>query len=164
MNVNKDKEEVISWFSPLEVFVANPRVASHIESLTKYYNNPVATTQSTWKRLYTDCLTDIGRNPKNLDILEDMSKKFIKESGKNEKELNEMTKEDFVKLFAKTMDKIIKDEEKESIETYCQDKPHFCKVVDGVLMRMTAGKSKKKSRKRNASKRRNRRTRNYKKK
>ena len=136
-------DDVISWFSPLEVSVDNPRVASHIESLTKYYNNPVATRQSKWTRLYADCLTDIGRNPMNDNKLTEMSVKFIEESDKNETELNEMTKEEFVKLFALTMDKIIKDEETVSIQTYCKGKPHFCEVVNGVLQKIGGGKSKK---------------------
>lgn len=199
-------EDVISWFEPLdgevkrllaiEANLNKKIVTSHMSSLTTYYDSNVATNLSTWKRLYADCLTDIGRNPKNLDILEDMSVKFIKESDeKDETKLNEMTKKEFVQLFAKTMDKIIKDEgteqelrnkqqmekKKKLMETEMEKEKELMEKEKERLRDLEerekeelaswkrhigglGGKSKKKSRKRNASKRRNRRTRNYKKK
>ena len=116
-------DEVIQWFRPLdgevkrllaiEANLNKKIVTKHIESLIQYYNIQVATSSSKWTRLYADCLTDIGHNPNDLKKLEIMSKIFISKSGENETQLNKMTREAFVRLFAKTMDKIIKDEEKE---------------------------------------------------
>jgi hypothetical protein len=193
-------DEVIQWFRPLdgevrsllesEANLNKKIVTSHMSSLTKYYDSNVATNWSTWKRLYADCLTDIGRHPMIDNKLNDMSVKFIIKSGKNETELNEMTKEEFVKLFALTMDKIIKDEETEQELRNKQQIEKEKEIMKKEMERVkdledrekeelassrkyqtrngsgsgSGGKSKKKSSKRNASKRRNRRTRNYKKK
>jgi hypothetical protein len=173
-------DQVIQWFHPLdgevERLLKSQGVLPHINNLTKYYDSNVATKWSTWTRLYADCLTDIGRNPNDPDKLKIMSETFIKESGKNETQLNEMTKEKFVKLFATTMDKIIKDGEKKKLESineiniqkdndykiqeenrrqrikdYCEKLPHFCKRDDdGNLtadIDFGGGKSKKSKKK-----------------
>jgi hypothetical protein len=196
------QEDVISWFKPRKVYLLDPKVKSHIESLTKYYDSPVATKKSTWRRLYTDCLTDIGYelidttdvthqiykknqgyNPYQLEVTSDEFK--TKTLIKKDEELNNMTKQDFVLLFAKTMNEIITEKEhayekqidektekanqeshkrdQQKIEQWCKNHPESC--VEGIpTVDIFGGKSKKKSRKRNASKRRNRRTHNYKKK
>jgi hypothetical protein len=195
-------DDVITWFEPRKVYLLDPKVKSHIESLTKYYNSRVATATSTWTRLYTDCLTDIGYelidttdvthqiykknqgyNPYQLKITSD---EFRNKTRKRDEELNQMTKKEFVKLFAQTINEIITEKEdayekkteaenveyrknyRQRVDEFCQKNPGSCEVdKNGNIepkIDITGGKSKKKSRKRNASKRRNRRTRNYKKK
>lgn len=202
-------EDVITWFKPRKVYLLDPKVKSHIESLTKFYNSPVATAKSTWTRLYTDCLTDIGYelidttdvthqiykknqgyNPYQLKITSDefqTKTRIIKE------QLNQMTKKEFVQLFAQTINEIITEKEdayekqidektkkanvayrenyQKRVNEFCKTNPISCKEdkYGNLVPNIDLGggkskKSKKKSRKRNASKRRNRRTRDYKKK
>jgi len=118
MSVSDD--DVLNWFGSFKdkIDISNPVVKNHIVSLTKYHNNQVANNTSKWRRIYTDCLTDIGYNPNDTNKLEIMSKDFIAESGKKEKEdeLNQMTKKEFVILFAETMGKIKKKHEQKELE------------------------------------------------
>lgn len=197
-------DEVIQWFTPFALVRNVNTIESHIVSLTKEWDNLV----NDWKQLYMYCLYDIGygaetsnkdyENVKNLlkfnpYRLKVTSDEFQIKTSKTDEELNKMTKKDFVLLFAKTMDEILKLKEdkheketekkteaenytyrisrQEYIEKWCKDNPGSCiEDKNGNLVPnidITGGKSKKskkKSRKRNASKRRNRRTRNYKKK
>ena len=197
-------DEVIQWFTPFALVRNVNTIESHIVSLTKEWDNLV----NDWKQLYMYCLYDIGYGQKtsNRDYesiknslnfnpyqLEVTNNEFKTKTSKTDEELNKMTKKDFVLLFAKTMDEILKLKEdeyeaqihkkredendeyrknqQEKTEKFCQTNPGSCKedkngnLVPNIdLGGGKSKKSKKKSRKRNASKRRNRRTRNYKKK
>jgi hypothetical protein len=184
-------DEVKTWFKPYPIvdyssvdssigegtFGSPEMVKNHIESLIKEYNHKV----DNWKNLFIRCLYDIGYgytdtdifehekitiqeknykikgliryndlrnkqelNTRNIEITDEEFIRAIKPTIKRdeqERKLNKMNKKDFVLLFAETMKSIIPKK---------------------VAQKPVGGKSKKKSRKRNASKRRNRRTHNYK--
>jgi hypothetical protein len=192
-------DEVKTLFKPFALVYDDTTVKAHIDSLTTESESLV----SNWKQLYKYCLYDIGYGPTtnnreyeeiksvrefNPYQLEVTSNEFQSKTLNKDEELDNMTKKDFVLLFAEKMDAILKlkedayekqiDEKTEKanqeshkrdqqkIEQWCENHPESC-VEGKPTVDILGGKSKKKSRKRNASKRRNRRTRrthNYKKK
>ena len=193
-------DEVIQWFTPFALVRNVNTIESHIDSLTKESESLV----SNWEQLYKYCLYDIGYGPTttNRDYeviksvrefnpyqLEVTSGEFQIETLKTTEQLNQMTKKEFVLLFAEKMDAILKLKEdayekqikkktedknneyrenyQKRVDEFCQTNPDSC-IKDKYgnivpeLIDLGGGKpkkSKKKSRKRNASKRRNRRTR-----
>ena len=110
-------EEVNQWFGKLTI-MNNPRITQHLQSLGKYGDNPVNSTDTesatAWHRIFNECLLDL-ENINNTDkkYREDFERECIKSISEL---LNKMTKKDFVILFAKVMNDIFTKEKVEEEE------------------------------------------------
>jgi hypothetical protein len=107
-------ENVKEWFLPLEVLNNNKRVGNHLESLVKYGNNLVKSPSQrdrAWAVIFTECLFVVKTI--SDDEVKQYKNKFIKNCGETEDKLNNMTKKEFVELFAKIMSEIFKEEAEE---------------------------------------------------
>ena len=110
-------EEVKQWFGKLTI-IDNPRITQHLQSLGKYGDNPVNSTDTNsataWHRIFNDCLLGL-KNINNTDkkYIEDFERECIKSISEL---LNKMTKKDFVILFAKVMNDIFTKEKVEEEE------------------------------------------------
>ncbi len=87
-----DVEEVKQWFGGLPI-IDDPRTNKHLESLGKYGDNPVNSTDTksatAWHRIFNECLLDL-ENINNTD--KSYIKDFERECKKSNSELNTMTK------------------------------------------------------------------------
>lgn len=170
--------DVKKWFGGLPI-IDDPRTNKHLESLCRYGDNPVNSTDKNlpkaWHWIFNECLLDL-ENINNTDksyILD-----FERECKKSNFELNTMTKKDFVILFAKVMNDIFTKKKVEELkkiqQNYYTPRPWEEEELNtvnndfgsGARFGITTGGSKKKSNKRIRRKRRDSRrnkTRKYKK-
>jgi hypothetical protein len=167
-------EQVKEWFGELTV-LDTPRINQHLQSLGKYGDNPVKTqnnrNNTAWTFIFNECLGDVKNIHNNNDYIR-YREEFQKRCGKTNDELNAMTKQYFVKLFAQVMKDIFTEEEKQRQEEK-QQLQSYNMIQDAIEQASLqsynyaigsgarAG-SKKKSNKRIKRKRRNK-TRKYKK-
>ena len=115
-NPENNREQVKEWFSPLKV-LNTERVNSHLDSLSKngdtLVKNDSNKSQGGWTKMFGECLSDVKDIPgKNgLDIVRRYRSDFQQKCDKTDDELNKITKNEFVKLFADVMSKIFNEEE-----------------------------------------------------
>jgi hypothetical protein len=118
-------DEVKEWFSPLKVLNnkgVNKGVTNHLTSLSKYGDNPVKSLNedslTAWTKIFGECLSDVKAIPDNdgLEFVRRYREKFQENCRLSDDELNQLTKKEFVYLFAIVMPDIFNKEEKERLE------------------------------------------------
>lgn len=105
-------DDVKNWFSPLPV-LDNKSVTNHLTSLTKYGDNlvksPNDTSLTAWTKIFGECLSDVKAIP-DVEFVKNYRTKFQANSRLPDDKLNQMTKKEFVSLFAETMNDIFNKE------------------------------------------------------